>query len=85
MAREILQEKKRCRKKFGLKIGKEYLVKIMNGIKVKIKTTDQNNNEINCEGFICRRINVDLYEVWSEENQTLFLLDKSEFEEIEFT
>lgn len=54
----------------------------MNGIKVKIKTTDQNNNEINCEGFICRRINVDLYEVWSEENQTLFLLDKSEFEEI---
>jgi hypothetical protein len=51
----------------------------MNGIKVKINTIDQNNKEVSGEGYICRRLNADLYEIWSETTQELLLLSKEEF------
>lgn len=49
------------------------------GVTVQIKTTDENNNEIKGEGCICRRLNAELYEVWSEELQTILLLSPKEF------
>jgi hypothetical protein len=55
----------------------------MNGIKVKIKTIDQNNKEVAVEGYICRRLNADLYEIWSEELQTFLWLEKDEFKEVD--
>lgn len=51
----------------------------MSGIKVKIKTADQNNNEVVGDGYICRRLNADLYEIWCETTQELLLLSKEEF------
>lgn len=51
------------------------------GVKVKINTIDENKNKIISEGYICRRINANLYEIWSEEHQCLMLLSKEEFVE----
>lgn len=53
----------------------------MSGVKVVINTFDENQNKINGEGYICRRLNSDLYEVWSEELHTILLLSPEEFEE----
>lgn len=53
----------------------------MNGIKVKIKTIDQNNKEFVGEGYMCRRLNVDLYEIWCDTTQELLLLSREEFVE----
>lgn len=52
-----------------------------NGVLVQIKTKDENQNEIKGDGYICRRLNVDLYEIWSEELHEVLLLSKDEFEE----
>lgn len=51
------------------------------GVKVKISTIDENKNNITGDGYICRRIHANLYEIWSEEHQCLMLLSKEEFVE----
>jgi hypothetical protein len=53
----------------------------MTGVKVQINTKDDNQNEIKGDGYICRRLNSELYEIWSEELQTILLLSTKEFEE----
>lgn len=49
------------------------------GIKVKIKTLDSNQNKI---GYICRRLNSDLYEIWIKDSNSLLLLEKKDFIEL---
>jgi len=49
------------------------------GVKVTINTIDENENKITGEGIICKRINTELYEIWSEELQSILLLNPKEF------
>jgi hypothetical protein len=70
---------------FGIEIGREFLkkrkMKMSQGVKVTINTTDENENKITGEGIICKRINTELYEIWSEELQSILLLNPKEFVE----
>jgi len=52
-----------------------------NGVQVLIETEDE-EIRIKGHGYIVRRINAQVYEVWSESHQTVFLLHPSEFVEI---
>jgi len=68
---------------FGIEIGREFLkkrkMKMSQGVKVTINTIDENENKITGEGIICKRINTELYEIWSEELQSILLLNPKEF------
>jgi len=46
---------------------------------VIIKTLDQNNQEIKGKGYICKKISENLYEVWSEELNSILILNKDQF------
>jgi hypothetical protein len=75
-------EEKQSAKKCGIIIGKIFLEKreiMSQGVKVKINTTDENQNKITGDGYICKRINAELYEIWSEEHQSVMLLTPEEF------
>ena len=52
------------------------------GVKVSIDTKDANGNTVDGDGYILRRLNVDVYEIWSENLQTILTLDKDEFKEV---
>lgn len=52
------------------------------GVKVLISTKDVNGNIISGDGYILRRLNVDTYEIWSENLQSVLILDKEDFTEI---
>lgn len=52
-------------------------------IKVTIDSIDDATGKIGGEGYIIRRLNTNLYEIWSESHQTVFLLNKQEFTEIQ--
>lgn len=52
------------------------------GVKVIINTKDDNNHIITEYGYIVRRLNAHLYEVWGESSQTTYLLSPEEFTEI---
>lgn len=45
---------------------------------VIIKTLDQ-NQEIKGKGSICKKISENLYEVWSEELNSILILNKDQF------
>ena len=53
-----------------------------NGVEVKIILKDENGNIAVSKGCILRRLNVHLYEVWSEEENTILTLSTDQFEEI---
>lgn len=52
------------------------------GVKVLINTKDINGNIISGDGYILRRLNVDIYEIWAESLQSVLILDKEDFTEI---
>lgn len=52
------------------------------GIKVLITIKNDNGEAINELGFITRRINAHLYEIYSETSGILFILSPDEFKEI---
>ena len=52
------------------------------GVKVLINVKDH-DGEVNTEyGYIMRRLNADLYEIYGESSQVVFWLSKSEFTEL---
>ena len=52
------------------------------GVEVKIILKDENNKVVTSKGCILRRLNVHLYEVWSEEENTILTLSTDQFEEV---
>ena len=60
------------------KMGK----KMSQGSKVLINTKDGNNHDVCDYGYIVRRMNAQLYEIWSETYQVSMLLSPEEFTEI---
>ena len=52
------------------------------GIKVLINTKDDNNHTITEYGYIMRRLNAHLYEIYGESSQTVYQLTTEEFTEI---
>ncbi len=52
------------------------------GVKVLINTKDGNGHTITEYGYITRRLNSQLYEIWSESSQVTYLLSPEEFTEI---
>lgn len=52
------------------------------GIKVLINTKDDKGHIITEYGYITRRLNAQLYEIWGESSQVTFLLSPDEFTEI---
>ena len=52
------------------------------GVKVLINTKDDNGNNIAEYGYITRRLNSQLYEIWVESSQSTYLLSPQEFTEI---
>lgn len=52
------------------------------GVKVLINTKDEKGRDICDYGYITRRINAQVYEIWSESYQTVFLLHPEEFTEV---
>jgi hypothetical protein len=51
--------------------------------KVVINAKDDKGKDVCDYGYILRRINAHLYEIWAETYQTLFLLSPEDFKEIE--
>lgn len=54
------------------------------GVKVIINTNYEDGQIINGEGYIMRRLNYDLYEIWSEESQTILTLHRDDFLETDY-
>jgi hypothetical protein len=52
------------------------------GVRVLIDTKDGNNYPIREYGYITRRLNAQLYEIWGESSQVTYLLSPQEFTEI---
>jgi hypothetical protein len=52
------------------------------GVRVIINTKDDNNNPVTEYGYIVRRLNAHLYEIWGESSQIIFFLSPEEFTEI---
>lgn len=52
------------------------------GVRVLINTNDGNNHAITEYGYITRRLNSQLYEIWGESSQITYLLSPQEFTEI---
>ena len=53
-----------------------------NGVRVLIDTNDDHNCPIIEYGYITRRLNSQLYEIWGESSQETYLLSPQEFTEI---
>lgn len=53
-----------------------------NGVRVLIDTNDDHNRPIIEYGYITRRLNSQLYEIWGESSQETYLLSPKEFTEI---
>jgi hypothetical protein len=74
----------------GKKIGIKFLDKNLQiesqtmgvGVKVLIKTKDEKGHNITEYGYIVRRLNAQVYEVWGESSQSIFLLSPEEFTEL---
>jgi hypothetical protein len=52
------------------------------GIKVLINTKDGNNRAITEYGYIMRRLNAHLYEIFGESSQVIYHLTPEEFTEV---
>lgn len=52
------------------------------GIKVLINTKDDNNHAITEYGYIMRRLNAQLYEIYGESSQVIYHLTPEEFTEV---
>lgn len=52
------------------------------GIKVLINTKDDNNHTITEYGYIMRQIDANLYEIYGENSQTIYILRSSDFTEL---
>lgn len=52
------------------------------GVRVLIDTNDGNSHTITEYGYITRRLNSQLYEIWGESSQVTYLLSPQEFTEI---
>lgn len=64
--------------KFSRKRGQ----KMTTGVRVLINTKDNNDNPIVEYGYITRRLNAQLYEVWGDPSKITYLLSPKEFTEI---
>lgn len=51
-----------------------------NQTKIKIKTKDENNQEINGEGYIIKKLNKKTFEVWCENLHSIVILSEKDFE-----
>jgi len=74
--------------KRGVKIGIIFLshkkkVKTMGmGVKVLINVKNDNGTFNTEYGYILRRLNCDLYEIWGETSQSVLWLSREEFKEL---
>jgi hypothetical protein len=85
MAKAIVIEKRQLIKKLGIEIGIKYLAKRkakMPGTEVKIKLKE-NNKTLISKGYILKKIYDHLFEIWSEEENTILTLSPDQFEQIE--